>query len=66
MKFFFFQNTTKKSNDETGKHELVKIEEHEHDITQGGEFLDDAIRMKEQPLMFAEESIAPGSAQNLW
>lgn len=30
--------------------ELVRDEEQLHNITDGGEFLDDAIRMKDQPL----------------
>ena len=32
-----------------------------HSISEGGEFLDDAIRMKEMPLMFSEEKINVGA-----
>lgn len=39
----------------------------EQNVTEGGEFLDDAIRSTEQPLaaLRTEESIAPGSPANL-
>jgi hypothetical protein len=33
--------------------------------TEGSEFLNDAIRMKDQPLQYAEESIAAGSPEGL-
>lgn len=39
-----------------------------HNITDGAEFLDDAIRIKDQPYqdLHTEISIAPGSASDLW
>jgi hypothetical protein len=33
--------------------------------SEGSEFLDDAIRMKDQPLQYTEESIAVGSPEHL-
>ena len=35
-------------------------------LSEGSEFLDDAIRMKELPLMFSEEKIDAGRNQNLF
>jgi len=37
-----------------------------HSISEGSEFLDDAIRMKEMPLMFSEEKIDAGGARYLF
>lgn len=47
--------------------ELAK-DESLRNVSDGGEFLDDAIRTKEQPLFYTpiEESIAPGSPKDLW
>jgi len=38
------------SNLSEEKQESIFPQQHESDITEGGEFLDDAIRMNEQPL----------------
>ena len=37
-----------------------------HSISEGSEFLDDAIRMKEMPLMFSEEKIDSGRTRYLF
>lgn len=41
------------------------MDEEQHNITEGSEFLDDALRMKDQPLMYTEESVAAGSPEEL-
>jgi hypothetical protein len=67
MNFIFFHIPP--GNREVGGdiHALITDEEQLRNITDGSEFLDDAIRMKEQPLvMHTEESIAPGSPENLF
>ena len=40
--------------------------EPEHSISEGSEFLDDAIRMKDMPLIFSEEKIDAGGARYLF
>jgi hypothetical protein len=45
-------------------HTLVTAQEPPHNTNEGSEFLDDAIRMKDQPLIYTEESVAPGSPEN--
>lgn len=54
MNLFFFHPLEKKHQDEPAKNFLV-INEHPHDTSEGSEFLDDAIRIKEQPLTHTEE-----------
>ena len=44
---------------------MIVDEEQLHNITDGGEFFDDALRMIDQPLMYTEESIAAGSPEEL-
>jgi hypothetical protein len=46
--------------------QLVPLHEAPHNTNEGGEFLDDALRMDEQPIIYTEESIAAGSPQNLF
>jgi hypothetical protein len=67
MNLFFIQNSQKDHKEETAMHTLVPLIEEQHNITDGAEFLDDALRMKEQPFiqMRAEESIAPGGPDGL-
>jgi hypothetical protein len=67
MNLFFIQNPQKDQKDETVMHTLVPLSDEQHNVTDGAEFLDDALRMKEQPfiLMRAEESIAPGGPDGL-
>ena len=67
MKHFILHPPVSKPGDEPDKHALVQVQE-QYNITEGGEFLDDALRMKEQPLTYSEsteESIAAGSPENL-
>lgn len=66
MSFFLLHLLAKKRKDESDKHTPVSVQEFEHNIADGNEFLDDAIRMKEQPLMYTEESMAAGSPEGIW
>ena len=67
MKFFFSNLFEKKQEHQQDEHAVVVPDESIHNITEGGEFLDDPIRMKEQPFMYSntEESVAPGSPKGL-
>jgi hypothetical protein len=67
MKLFLSLQPAKHLEIEPDKNTVIPFQEDLHNITEGAEFLDDAIRMKEQPfiLMRAEESIAPGSPADL-
>jgi hypothetical protein len=47
------------------EHALVLVPEPPHNISEGSEFLDDAIRTKDQPLMYSEQSIAVGCPEDL-
>ncbi len=38
---------------------------HFHDESEGSEFVDESLRMVEQPFGYSEEHIAPGSPENL-
>ena len=63
MKLFFLHLPVKNHQDELDKHTLVTIRE-EYNTSEGGEFLNDAIRMEDQPLiMHTEESIGVGSPE---
>lgn len=63
----FFQKLFRKKQFHHKEPVLSAIDESIQNITEGSEFLDDAIRMKEQPYsLYTEESIAPGSPENLW
>jgi hypothetical protein len=46
------------------EHTIVTVPD-ERNTNEGCEFLDDAIRFKEQPLILTEECIAPGSPRDL-
>lgn len=66
MNFFFLHPSAKNQKHDPAEHAMITVPEPLHNISDGSEFLDDALRMKEQPLMFAEESIAAGSPENFW
>ncbi len=51
--------------DEPDKHTQVLPHELPHNTNEGSEFMDDAIRMKDQPYMYTEESVAAGSPRGL-
>jgi hypothetical protein len=56
MNLFFLHHPAKNPNDLPGNHTLVAIPE-EIDSSEGSEFLDDAIRMKDQPLIYSEKDV---------
>ncbi|MBO9572700.1 MAG: hypothetical protein J7497_10920 [Chitinophagaceae bacterium] len=62
MHNFFFYPPANKAED---IHTLVPLHEIEYNTTEGGEFLDDAIRTEDLPPIYSEENIAPGSPENL-
>jgi hypothetical protein len=56
MNLFFLLLPAKKQKHDSEEHIVTTIHEPLHDTCDGSEFLDDAIRMKEQPLMYIEEN----------
>ena len=68
MKFFFPDLFKRKQKNAEDEHLIAVINDSLYSITEGGEFLDDAIRTKEQPVTYSytEESVAPGSPEDLW
>jgi hypothetical protein len=64
MNLFFFYSAGENLNDKSDKHSLP-INGLPHDMNEGSEFLDDAIRMKDLPLYFSEEKIDAGHTWNL-
>jgi hypothetical protein len=50
---------------ELNEHPLLPLHEQEHNTSEGSEYLDDAIRMHDQPLMRNEDAVAAGTAENL-
>jgi len=60
----FFNHPAKKTASEPGKPTPALFREYEYYTNEGSEFLDDAIRTKEQPLLYAEETIASNSSAN--
>lgn len=66
MNFFFIHHPVKNQKDETDKHTLVPFQFHEHNINEGSEFLDDAIRMKDQSLIYVEKSIGAINSEDLY
>jgi hypothetical protein len=64
MILHFLHHPATNQKDEPGKHLLVPFPETLHNISEGSEFLDDGIRMKEQPFMAAEESTEPENMEN--
>lgn len=65
MLFSFFHHTVKRTKDEPVLHPVVHVQEAHHNTTEGSEFLDDAIRIEDWPVVYTEESVAPGSPENL-
>ena len=65
MKFFLFHSALKNQDDRKKEELRLVINEPMHNTNEGGEFLDDAIRMKDQPLVHIEENIATAYPQGL-
>jgi hypothetical protein len=61
----FIYHPIKNWKNEPDKHILVPVQEPPHNTNEGSEFLDDAIRTEDQPLIYTEENVAAGSPQNL-
>jgi len=64
MKPFFLYSADENMNDQSAKNAST-INRLPSNMNQGSEFLDDAIRMKELPLIFSEEKIDAGRTWNL-
>ena len=60
MNLNFLNPQLKDPQDEPVNHLPVPLIENKQNITDGGEFLDDALRMKEQPFMYTEDCVAAG------
>jgi hypothetical protein len=65
MNFIFYHDPVKKPEVEPAKHPPSLLKEPADYTNEGSEFLDDAIRTKDQPLVYTEEAVAPGSPENL-
>jgi hypothetical protein len=59
MNLHFLHLLIKNQKDEPGEPILVTVHEPPHNSNEGSEFLDDALRMKDQPLLYIEESVEP-------
>ena len=68
MRFFLSDLFETKQQDHRDESKTLVFNEPPHNITDGSEFLDDAIRMHEQPFLdlHTEKSIAPGNPDGLW
>ena len=64
MNFFSLHPVIKKGKEKPAEPPIVHREP-SHNANEGSEFLDDAIRIHEQPLIYTEESVAAGSPQYL-
>lgn len=66
MNLFFFNQPAKNRKDEPGDHSLLVVHEPPtYYSSEGSEFLDDAIRMKDQPLTGTEKSPATDAPEDL-
>jgi hypothetical protein len=65
MNPFFINHADEDLKDQSDKH-LLAINEPPYSMDEGSEFLDDAIRMKDLPLMFSDEKIDTGGSRNLF
>lgn len=65
MIFFFLHPAGNNLRVPPDEHQLVPLHEPPHNTSEGGEFLDDALRMDDEPVIYTEESVAAGSPENL-
>lgn len=65
MIFFFLHPAGNNLRVPSDEHQLVPLHEPPHNTSEGGEFLDDALRMDDEPVIYTEESVAAGSPENL-
>lgn len=68
MKSLLSRLFNRKQKAGTAGYSEMTVDESLHNITEGGEFLDDLIRVKEQPFVYpdAEKRITPESLESLW
>lgn len=64
MNPFFLYLVGENLKDRSDEH-TIAINEPPYSMNEGGEFLDDAIRMKDMPLFYSEKSVAARSTWNL-
>jgi len=64
MNLLFKHHAAKNAESVAVEHILLPLQNQEHNTNEGSEFLDDAIRMKEQPLLYMEESVAAAWPEN--
>lgn len=64
MNLFFVHPAAKNPKGSSDKYILVHTEP-PHNTSEGSEFLDDAIRTEDLPLVYTEESVAAGSPLHL-
>lgn len=62
---FIYHPATARPHDEPDKQTQVLPHEPQHNTNEGSEFMDDALRMKDQPYMYTEDSVAVGSPRGL-
>ncbi|MBV4355862.1 hypothetical protein [Pinibacter aurantiacus] len=62
----FFKHHIPNLEVEPNEHPLLPLHEHEHNTSEGSEFLDDAIRMHDQPLTGNVDAIAADAGENLF
>ena len=63
MKDFVAYDPREGLNSEQVEPALIPFHEHEHNTAEGSEYLDDAIRMVDQP--YVEKTVAVGTVENL-
>lgn len=56
MNLHFTYPSLKKHEGELAEHTVIALHEPGHDTIEGSEFLDDAIRMNDQPFMYNEKN----------
>jgi hypothetical protein len=65
MIFYFLYPAAHNLHVPSDEHQLVPLHEPAHNTNEGSEFLNDALRMEDQPVVYTEESMAAGSPGNL-
>ena len=59
---FFLIHPAKNPEGAADEHILVPLQNHGHDLNEGSEFLDDAIRIEDLPELYTEENITDGKS----
>ena len=66
MNLFFLHRPVANRNDDHGKRSPVSMHNMERNIADGGEFIDDAIRMKDLSLIYTDNRIAATDPDDLY